>query len=41
MADGTVAEESAQKQYEKISQENQVATAMKDADVKSAPPPGG
>jgi len=34
LADGTVAEESAQKQYEKISQENQVATAMKDADVK-------
>jgi len=34
LADGTVAEESAQKEYEKISQENQVQTAMKDADVK-------
>jgi len=34
LADATVEEESAEKNYEKISQENRVATAMKDADVK-------
>jgi len=34
LADATVEEESAAKEYEKISQENRVSTAMKDADVK-------
>merc|ERR1719421_1715430 len=34
LADATVEEETAEKNYEKISQENRVATAMKDADVK-------
>merc|ERR1719262_519553 len=34
LADATVEEESAAKEYEKISQENRVTTAMKDADVK-------
>merc|ERR1719443_2349005 len=34
LADATVEEESAEKNYEKISQENRVSTAMKDADVK-------
>merc|ERR1719498_2067351 len=34
LADATVEEEAAEKEYEKISQENRVATAMKDADVK-------
>merc|ERR1719482_1145294 len=34
LADATVEEESAEKNYEKISQENRVATAMKDADLK-------
>jgi len=34
LADATVEEESASKEYEKISQENRVSTAMKDADVK-------
>merc|ERR1719262_1997637 len=34
LADATVEEEAAAKEYEKISQENRVQTAMKDADVK-------
>jgi len=34
LADATVEEESAERQYEKISQENRVSTAMKDADLK-------
>merc|ERR1719324_1025945 len=34
LADATVEEEAAEKEYEKISQENRVSTAMKDADVK-------
>merc|ERR1719261_1647398 len=34
LADATVEEEAAAKEYEKISQENRVSTAMKDADVK-------
>merc|ERR1719183_2366941 len=34
LADATVEEESAAKEYEKISQENRVSAAMKDADVK-------
>jgi len=34
LADATVEEETAEKEYEKISQENRVSTAMKDADVK-------
>jgi len=34
LADSTVEEEAAAKEYEKISQENRVQTAMKDADVK-------
>merc|ERR1719161_2169367 len=34
LADATVEEEAAEKEYEKISQENRVQTAMKDADVK-------
>merc|ERR1719378_1265605 len=34
LADATVEEESASKEYEKISQENRVTVAMKDADVK-------
>jgi hypothetical protein len=34
LADATVEEESAEKEYEKISQENRVQTAMKDADEK-------
>ena len=34
LADATVEEEASEKEYEKISQENRVSTAMKDADVK-------
>jgi len=34
LADATVEEEASAKEYEKISQENRVSTAMKDADVK-------